>query len=73
MKEASLYKNTCDAFDLNLEPGKKAQKALNRNNLAIERMAMGFVTEDLLTKAFKVHVVEHPGGLLCAMVHKLME
>ena len=53
--------------------GKKAQKTLNRNNLAVEFATTAFATEDMINKVHKTRTVEHPGGLMHLIVQELME
>ena len=60
-KEASSHNDADEVLDLSTASGKKAQKALNRNNLAIACATMEFATKDLTTKVCKARTVECSG------------
>ena len=62
-----------DVLDLTTTNGKKAQKALTRNNVAIASLTMAFTTSSLMNKIYKGRTEEYPGGLAHVIINNLIE
>ena len=72
-RENDLLRDGTVNPDATTDEGKRAKKALNRNNLEITKLTMAFTVRGLMNKVCKARTEENPAGLACFLTYDLLK